>query len=173
MKRGQPTALASRPRDPVLRAVWLVNGAEGLTPGERMAMLVLWRYLGRKRKPIGPALLAGLLHTTTGTARVLLKRLRHKRFIGSDGSRKEKTGKVAVRWLTDRIAWPFPQDKGGNERSRPNGRGVGTGAPADLGVRHTPPLADSRQGAKDEDGACGGDAVAVNIADLICGEKKP
>jgi len=114
-----------------------------------LALLALWRYLGAEHKSIGPALLGALLGTTTETARVLLKRLLKKGYVGSAGKRAKKTGKAAERWLTDKIKWPV----GGNSHSHPTpdrvgtgvprgvGTGVpgkvGTGAPTDLGVRHT------------------------------------
>ena len=47
------------PSDPFLRAVWQVSQQAELTPTERLALLALWRYLGSKKKRIGPSLLAG------------------------------------------------------------------------------------------------------------------
>jgi len=176
MKGGGPPVLSTSPSDPVLRAIWTVNQTGGLTLLERMALLALWRYLGKERKPIGGALLARLIHTTTGTARVILKRLRSKGLVGSDGSRKQKTGKAATRWLTDKIQWPDAKARHGNRCSHPNdgkvGTGapvkVGTGAPTDLGVRQAAAL--SVPDTRPKSGGRADDETSdVEIADVIFG----
>jgi hypothetical protein len=155
------------PRDPVLRAIWRVGLAPDLTPTERIALLVLWRFLGRARKPIGPGLVAAVLNCPRNTAGILLKRLRAKGYIGSDGSRKRKSGKAATRWLTDKLAWPFAKPEGGYRRTHPGKREVGTGVPGkvgtgvptDLRVRHTAPLLSDDAGPPHR---------MVNLSEYLC-----
>ncbi|MCK4343218.1 MAG: hypothetical protein KAY37_16010 [Phycisphaerae bacterium] len=165
--------------------------ADDLTPTERIALLALWRYLHGERKPIGPALLAGLIGVARDTARIILRDLRHKGYVGCDGSRERKTGKAAERWLTDHIKWPASKRKVGTGIPTPEVQGVGTtipgynhtrvqrypgtaiplkvgtGIPADLGVRQAAPTSEPDTGLQKE-GDLGGDEV--HIADLLCGE---
>ncbi len=121
------------PRDPVLRAIYLVGKASGLTPTERLVLLALWRYLGKERKPIGPGLLADLVGTTRDTARNHLKSLRQKGYVGSSGSRGKKTGKVAERWLARKVSWPPKTARVGSGNPTPHGKGVGSGNPRGVG----------------------------------------
>jgi|GEM_PF-4605742 len=184
MKGGDPPVLLTEPRDPVLRAIWRVSIADDLTPTERMALLALWRYLRGERKPIGPALLAGLIGVKRDTARLVLRALRRKGYIGCAGNRQRKTGKAAERWLTDRIKWPTTKRKVGAPIPTPGDRcahtqvsahpgtgipeRVGTGIPADLGVRQTAAL--SVPDTRPKSGGRADDETSdVEIADVIFG----
>ena len=111
------------PRNPFLRAIWRVGQCDDLTPLERITLLALWRYLGGDRKPIGPSLVASLIWTSATHAKSLMRRLREKGYIGSDGRRGNVRRWTANRWITKKAQLPRPRGLPG-PRSKNDERGL-------------------------------------------------
>lgn len=135
----------TEPRDPFLRAIHRVGLAADATPTERLALLALWRFLGRERKAVGPRLLAHLVGTSATGAKWLLYRLQAKGYVKSSGARS--TGVVAVRQLTRKVRWPGKGRKsvagttyfGGDESVAGTTAKSVAGTSTDQGVRQVRP----------------------------------
>lgn len=127
----------------MLRAIRRIWSTDGLTQQERVALLVLWRFLGDERKPIGPRLLGFLVGVSQGRAKQLLARLRREKFIGCAGQAKAGRGHVGVRWITKKLPLPSAKKRGAGAppSGEKGGAGAhlegGAGAHPDLGVGHT------------------------------------
>lgn len=105
------------PRDPFLRAIWLVRDTD-LSPREQLALLALWRYLGGQEKKIGAALLADLMRVSVGTAKNLFSALQRTGYLASDGTFARRFHRRATRNLTNKAKLPRLRAKGANSRQK-------------------------------------------------------
>ncbi len=172
------------PRDPFLRAIWLIGQEADLTYQEGRAMLALWRYLGADKKQIGAALLGQLLGVSTSRAGDIFSSLQRKGYIASNGKYLKGGGnnRRATRRLTGKLKLPQMTKPSGNpdgqaaqprrenqtgpsvkpsgfRGSEPSGfRGT------DLGVRQAAPLG-ARSGSQGS-GESGGQRL-ISISELL------
>lgn len=156
------------PHDPVLRAIWRVC-SEDLSNQERLGLLILWRLLGKDKKPLGASLFAKLLNTSYARAKNILTKLQQLGYITSDGQFSAGLSKRASRALTKKAKLPTGKTRhrtvtgGGHPNPAPLGAsdlGVGQGG-CPLSAGRTP----ANEGASSNDNPRG--ERTVRITDIL------
>ena len=133
------------PRDPILRALWQVSHAADLTPQEKLAYLVLWRYLKSSEKPLGAALFGRLLGISSTRGADIFSSLQRKGYLNSTGKFRLQGGHTtrAERSLTGKLSLPKSGTSTGKTRreSRRTGKSeaVGISGDASVGISDTDP----------------------------------